>query len=78
MTFPSWYLLGNALKSADFDWKLELSRFPRPVDRTLWGMFPQTNNAYYDPTKNQTPNVTSVMLSSKSRVVNWSRSIPPS
>jgi len=46
-------LLGNAIRSADFDWKLLLSRFPKPVDRTLWGMLPQTNNAYYDPTQNQ-------------------------
>jgi endothelin-converting enzyme/putative endopeptidase len=46
-------LLGNAIRASDFDWKLLLSRFPKPVDRTLWGMTPQTNNAYYDPTQNQ-------------------------
>jgi putative endopeptidase len=46
-------LLGNALRSSDFDWKLMLSRFPKAVDRTLWDMLPQTNNAYYDPTQNQ-------------------------
>jgi endothelin-converting enzyme/putative endopeptidase len=46
-------LLGNAIRAAGFDWKLQLSRFPDPVDRTLWDMLPQTNNAYYDPTKNQ-------------------------
>ena len=46
-------LLGNALRAQDFDWKLRLSRFPKPVDRTLWDMLPQTNNAYYDPTQNQ-------------------------
>ncbi len=46
-------LLGNALRAQDFDWKLRLSRFPKPVDRTLWEMLPQTNNAYYDPTQNQ-------------------------
>ena len=46
-------LLGNAIRSNDFDWKLLLSRFPNPVDRTLWDMLPQTNNAYYDPTQNQ-------------------------
>jgi len=46
-------LLGNAIRSDDFDWKLQLSRFPKPVDRTLWDMLPQTNNAYYDPTQNQ-------------------------
>jgi endothelin-converting enzyme/putative endopeptidase len=46
-------LLGNAIRSDDFEWKLQLSRFPKPVDRTLWDMLPQTNNAYYDPTQNQ-------------------------
>ena len=28
-------------------------RFPKPVDRSLWGMFPQTVNAYYSPFTNQ-------------------------
>jgi putative endopeptidase len=46
-------LLGNALRAQDFDWKLQLSRFGKPVDRTLWEMLPQTNNAYYNPTQNQ-------------------------
>ena len=45
--------LANAIASEDFQWKLDLSRFPHPVDRTLWGMTPQTVNAYYDPTMNQ-------------------------
>jgi endothelin-converting enzyme/putative endopeptidase len=46
-------LLGNALRAEDFQWKLQLKRFPKPVDRSLWDMLPQTNNAYYDPTQNQ-------------------------
>jgi endothelin-converting enzyme/putative endopeptidase len=46
-------LLGNAIRSNDFEWKLLLSRYPKPVDRSLWDMLPQTNNAYYDPTQNQ-------------------------
>src|SRR5438067_4961787 len=45
--------LGNMVRSADFQWKLDLKRFPKPVDRTLWGMFPQTINAYYNPLANQ-------------------------
>ncbi|MFL6737034.1 MAG: M13-type metalloendopeptidase, partial [Sphingomonas sp.] len=45
--------LGNAMRSADFDWKLELQRFPKPVDRTLWDMVPQEINAYYNPLANQ-------------------------
>ncbi len=46
-------LLGNVMRSGQFDWDLQLTRMKKPVDRTLWGMTPQTNNAYYDPTQNQ-------------------------
>ncbi len=46
-------LLGNYMRSEQFDWDLELERMKKPVDRALWGMTPQTNNAYYDPTQNQ-------------------------
>jgi len=46
-------LFGNAIRSEQFDWNLQLKRFPKPVDRGLWDMLPQTNNAYYDPSKNQ-------------------------
>ena len=45
--------LANAMAAADFNWKLQLKRFPKPVDRTLWGMYPQTINAYYSPVTNQ-------------------------
>ena len=45
--------LANEIATQDFEWKLELKRFPHPVDRTLWDMTPQTVNAYYDPTMNQ-------------------------
>jgi endothelin-converting enzyme/putative endopeptidase len=45
--------LANAVASENFEWQLELSRFPKPVDRSLWYMTPQTVNAYYDPTMNQ-------------------------
>ena len=46
-------LFGNVLRSEQFEWNLLLERMKKPVDRTLWGMTPQTNNAYYDPTQNQ-------------------------
>jgi endothelin-converting enzyme/putative endopeptidase len=46
-------LLGNVLRSAQFDRDLLLMRMKKPVDRSLWDMTPQTNNAYYDPTQNQ-------------------------
>src|SRR6266567_94928 len=45
--------LGNNMRSAEFDWRLQLKRFPKAVDRTLWDMFPQTINAYYNPLANQ-------------------------
>ncbi|MGN6271291.1 MAG: M13 family metallopeptidase [Sphingomonas sp.] len=46
-------LLGNAMRAGEFEHQLELSRFPKPVDRTLWDMTPQTVNAYYNPLMNQ-------------------------
>ena len=46
-------LLGNAMRSGDFEWQLELSRLGKPVDRSLWAMTPQTVNAYYNPLMNQ-------------------------
>ncbi|WP_183942811.1 M13 family metallopeptidase [Sphingomonas sp. BK580] len=45
--------LANNLAVADFQWRLQLQRFPKSVDRGLWYMTPQTVNAYYDPTMNQ-------------------------
>ena len=45
--------LANAVNASMFDWRLQLSRLGKPVDRTLWDMTPQTVNAYYDPTMNQ-------------------------
>ncbi|MGN7998343.1 M13 family metallopeptidase [Sphingomonas sp. 22176] len=46
-------LLGNVMRSGEFEHQLELSRFPKPVDRSLWAMTPQTVNAYYNPLSNQ-------------------------
>ncbi len=45
--------VGNALRAGEFQHQLELSRLPKPVDRSLWGMTPQTVNAYYNPLANQ-------------------------
>jgi endothelin-converting enzyme/putative endopeptidase len=46
-------LLGNAVRADEFQHQLELQRFPKPVDRKLWEMTPQTVNAYYNPLMNQ-------------------------
>jgi endothelin-converting enzyme/putative endopeptidase len=45
--------LANAIAATDFEWKLQLSRLGKPVDRSLWTMTPQTVNAYYNPLMNQ-------------------------
>ena len=45
--------LGNAIRAGEFQYNLALSRLPNPVDRSLWGMTPQTINAYYSPLSNQ-------------------------
>ncbi len=45
--------LVNALESARFGLALRVKRYGGPVDRTVWGMNPQTVNAYYQPTTNQ-------------------------
>jgi len=46
-------LLGNAMAVAEFQHQLDLQRLPKPVDRSLWNMTPQTVNAYYNPLMNQ-------------------------
>jgi endothelin-converting enzyme/putative endopeptidase len=45
--------LANIMASGDFEWKLDLSRLPKPVDRSLWDMNVQEVNAYYNPLMNQ-------------------------
>jgi endothelin-converting enzyme/putative endopeptidase len=46
-------IVGNAMRSGEFQHRLELERFAKPVDRSLWSMTPQTVNAYYNPLANQ-------------------------
>jgi endothelin-converting enzyme/putative endopeptidase len=46
-------LLGNAMRTEEFNHQLQLQRFVKPVDRQLWNMTPQTVNAYYNPLANQ-------------------------
>ena len=44
---------GNVERAALVEHKRALDRQGGPVDRTEWGMTPQTVNAYYDPTLNE-------------------------
>jgi putative endopeptidase len=45
--------LGNVRRADAFEAQRRLARLGRPVDRTEWGMTPQTVNAYFNPTQNE-------------------------
>ncbi|MDE8650931.1 M13 family metallopeptidase [Novosphingobium album (ex Liu et al. 2023)] len=45
--------LGNSLASEQWNNDFAVNRIGKPVDRTEWFMFPQTVNAYYNPTFNE-------------------------
>lgn len=44
---------GNAVRATEFEYQRNLAKLKQPVDRTEWGMTPQTVNAYYNPLKNE-------------------------
>ena len=46
-------LYGNVQRSNAFEWAFNVDKLGKPVDRDEWGMFPQTVNAYYNPTLNE-------------------------
>jgi len=46
-------VLGNALRSREFEWDRDRNRIGKPVDKAEWGMTPQTVNAYYSSVKNE-------------------------
>lgn len=46
-------LVGNVLRSNEFDYDYELAKLGKPIDRDEWLMTPQTVNAYYHPLRNQ-------------------------
>ncbi len=43
----------NVIRSNQFDIAYMVSKIDKPVDKTEWGMTPQTVNAYYNPTTNE-------------------------
>ncbi len=45
--------LGNVEAATAFNYKWNLSKIGKPVDKTEWGMTPQTINAYYNPLQNE-------------------------
>ncbi|MEX0645425.1 MAG: M13-type metalloendopeptidase, partial [Parvularculaceae bacterium] len=44
---------GNAKRAAEFAWNYSKSRLGKPIDKTEWGMTPQTVNAYYSSNRNE-------------------------
>jgi predicted metalloendopeptidase len=46
-------LLENVRRGREFEWKRQVGRLGKPVDRNEWEMNPQEINAYYNPLMNQ-------------------------
>jgi putative endopeptidase len=44
---------GNVLRANEFEFKRNLDKLGKPIDRNEWGMTPPTVNAYYNPTMNE-------------------------
>ena len=44
---------GNYMRAREFEYNRVISRYGKPVDRTLWDMTPPTVNAYYNPGFNE-------------------------
>lgn len=43
----------NVMRAMEFESKRNLDKIGQPVDKTEWGMSPQTVNAYYNPSNNE-------------------------
>ena len=53
MTIKADDLAGNAMRLQRFERAYDQAKLGKPVDRTEWGMTPQTVNAYYSPLLNK-------------------------
>jgi len=47
----AWVL--NSFRVNEFEFNYDVNKYGKPVDKTEWGMSPQTVNAYYNPTMNE-------------------------
>jgi len=45
--------IGNIIIGRIFSFKRNMEKLGKPIDKTEWGMTPQTVNAYYSPTRNE-------------------------
>lgn len=46
-------LLGDSLAAQRLEFARQIAKIGKPVDRSEWGLTPQTVNAYYDPSMNE-------------------------
>ena len=46
-------LIGNVARAQAFEFKRQIDKLGKPIDRDEWGMTPQTVNAYYNPELNE-------------------------
>jgi predicted metalloendopeptidase len=46
-------LLGNVMRANAFEFRRNVDKLGKPIDREEWDMTPQTVNAYYEPEKNE-------------------------
>ena len=53
LTVRSDDLYGDVQRATKFNWDRDINRITQPVDKTEWGMSPQTVNAYYNPVFNE-------------------------
>jgi len=45
--------VANVFAAQTFNYRWAIGKIGKPVDKTEWGLTPQTINAYYDPTQNE-------------------------
>lgn len=45
--------VGNQRRAAEFEYRRDLNKLGKPIDRNEWSIPPQTVNAYYNPEKNE-------------------------
>ena len=53
LTIDAGDLIGNVRATAEFEFRRELGKIGKPLDRDEWFMTPQTINAYYNPGFNE-------------------------
>ena len=46
-------LVFNTMRSAEVEYRRDMDKLGKPIDREEWGMTPQTVNAYYNPSMNE-------------------------